>query len=546
MTVTPMPARILRCLRHVLLSPLLSGALAVALFGLACGTSHAANPTPQRGGSVVFVIGSDPATANPVLTTSSDVGLIGCVVYQGLTTIGPDGIPSPLLAKSWTISPDGLTYTFELNHAKWHDGKPFTSADVKYSLLEASSKYNAVFSATGRDIAGIDTPADDRVVIRLKHPYGPLLLSLSCTHGGAILPKHVFEGTDITTNKASTTAPIGTGAFKLASWTRGDSFRLVRNPEYWEPGKPYLDEVIGKILPQPGTRVPALLSGQADFITYFYLPASDYDALRANPDYMLTPAPVAPSQDMLFLNTRHKPFDDKRVRQALFIAIDRPFLLKSAFRNVGQIGHSPFGPTTAWYVSKDIDYQKLYPFDPARADKLLDAAGYPKKADGTRFSMRFTYNTDDAEAASVAIVLQKNWKAVGIDLALDPSERTTASKRVFQDGDFDAYLTAYTSYFDPALGLARAWISATIGKPYGNPTGFSTPQLDTAFEQAANLTDQKERAAKYHDIEKILADEMTVQNLRDRLPYDASVRRLHGLEHESHLSTWRNAWIEKP
>ncbi len=524
-------------MRRMLTMVLVATALSLA--------SSAGAQTPQRGGSLVFVMSSDPAMVNPVLTSDSSAGQIGCVVYQGLTTVIRDGVLMPLLAKSWTISPDGLTYTFVLNHANWQDGKPFTSDDVKFSLLEASSKYSAIFSSAAESIASIDTPAPDSVVIHLKQPFGPLLISLSCSHGGAILPKHIFEGTDIPSNKASTTAPIGTGPFKLESWMRGDRIRLVRNPDYWEPGKPYLDEVVGKIIPQATARTQALLAGSVDFVPYFCLPVTDYPVIRSEAAaFKLTPSPVAPAQDFLFLNTKHGPLGDKRVRQALFMALDRGFILKAAYRGLGSEGSSPFG-NAGWFASKTIDYGKMYPFDVQRANTLLDDAGFKRDPGGTRFSIKFTYNTDDAESGSLAIAVQKMWQAVGVKVAIDPAERTTATKRVFQDGDFDAFVIAYTSYYDPALGLSRAWSSALMGKPFGNPTGFSDPAIDDQFEKSAHMTTQAERAAAYEAIQRVLADEVPIISLRNKKAFDASIVKLHGLEHENHLTTWREAWIEK-
>lgn len=509
----------------------------------ACGMSAMAQ-APQRGGSAVFVMGSDPAMTNPVLTTAIDVGQIGCAIYQGLTTLNRDGVPGPLLAKSWIVSPDGLVYTFSLNKANWQDGKPFTSADVKFSLLEANSKYNPIFGAAGRAIASIDTPASDTVVIKLRYSFGPLLTSLACTHGGAILPRHVFQGTDIPSNKASTTNPIGTGAFKMGSWTRGDNVRLVRNPDYWEAGKPYLDEIIGKSVTQPAARAQALLAGSVDFLAYSALPASDYPVIRSNSAFRLSPAPVAPGLDLLFLNTRRPPLGDKRVRQALFVALNREFIVKSAFRGVGRASASPFGGA-GWFSKSDIDYGKTYAFDVARANRLLDEAGLKRTADGTRFPLRFTHNTDDAESASLAVAVQSMWRAVGVRVTIDSVERSTAAKRVYQDGDFEAFVVAYTSYFDPALGLARAWSSAQMGKPYGNPTGWSSPQVDQLFDKANGLVSQADRAAVYASVQKTLADELPVISLRDKISFEASTVQLRGLDQEGQLPTWRDAWIEK-
>jgi peptide/nickel transport system substrate-binding protein len=519
----------------------LSAALAAAILA---GVAQAAE-TPRPGGTAVFIIGADPPSANPVLTSSSDVITVGCLVYQGLTTMLPDGSVKPLLAKSWTISPDGKTYTFELNHATWQDGQPFTSEDVQFSLLQANAKYNPVFAAAGRMIDSIDTPAPDKVVIHLKSEFGPFLLSLGCFHGGAILPAHIFKGTDIPSNPASISKPVGTGAYMISSWTRGDNIQFVKNPHYWEAGKPYLDKLIGKIITQPSDRVQALLSGDADFLTYFYLPVTDYAAVKANPDYQLTPSPTPPSQDILFLNVTHKPLDSKEVRHALMIATNRDYLMKSAFRNIGVVGTSPFPKQVPWWTDPNINYETMYPYDPVKAGSMLDELGLKRGADGTRFSVRFVYATDDAESAAVALAIKDMWRQIGVNVIIDASERTTTTKKMFIDRDFDLALTAYTSFYDPALGIARAFVTSSIGKPFGNPTGYSNPTVDDLFQKAATLTAQDQRGAIYRQLQVILADDLPEINLRDRLPMDASSKKLHGMEDENPGATWRNAWLDQ-
>jgi peptide/nickel transport system substrate-binding protein len=228
------------------------------------------------------------------------------------------------------ISPDGRVYTFDLVKTNWQDGKPFTSDDVKYTLTEVSSKYSAIFAGSARAIEAIDTPAPDRVVIRLKTPYGPLLNSLTCAQGGAVLPAHIFRGTDVLKNPAIF-KPVGLGPFQLKEWQRGDHLTLARNPNYWEQGKPYLDEVIFKIVPQSTARTQGMLAGEIDFIPYLFMSISDYKAIKSNPRLKLTPAKNFPAVDYMFINVTRKPLDDVRVRQALWVAIDRDYLLNVAY-----------------------------------------------------------------------------------------------------------------------------------------------------------------------------------------------------------------------
>ena len=296
--------------------------LAAGLAGLAASQGHAqAGKQPVSGGTLIVGLGADAPTVNPALSSGIPDQLIGCSVYQGLTQMSADDLQAqPLLAKSWTVSPDGLTYDFQLNAAKWHDGQPFTSEDVRFSLLEVNSKMSALFASAGRLIDTVETPAADRVVIKLKQPFGPLLLSLACSGGGAILPAHVFKGTNIPANPASTEKPVGTGPFKLTEWKRGDTIRLKRNADYWEPKKPYLDEVVLRIMPQPAARLQALQAGEVDFIPGYYFSLSNLAVVRKDPRIQLVTSGFPPGSTFIFLNDTRKPLDDPKVRQALFVA----------------------------------------------------------------------------------------------------------------------------------------------------------------------------------------------------------------------------------
>ena len=174
--------------------------LATAAFAVLTLTSNLAaaqSPgTPVKGGTMIMVLSGDPASVNPAISNSLLDMTIGCMVYQPLVDLDVEFRPKGVLAKSWTISPDALTYTFNLIQTNWQDGKPFTSADVKYSIAEVTSKLKPSFQESAKAIDSIETPDPQTVVIKLKKPFGPFLMSLACEQGGAIMPKHLFEGTD--------------------------------------------------------------------------------------------------------------------------------------------------------------------------------------------------------------------------------------------------------------------------------------------------------------------------------------------------------------
>ena len=158
------------------------------------------------------------------------------MLYDGLVRFAEGFRIVPSLAKSWEIAPDGLTYTFHLVAASWSDGKPVTSEDVKFTLLEVSSKYGSKFVAPGKAIKAIETPDPLTVVIHLSKPFGPFLFSLACEQNAAILPAHVFRGSDVLKNPASQTTPVGQGPFQLPEWVRGDHLDAGPQPQLLDEG----------------------------------------------------------------------------------------------------------------------------------------------------------------------------------------------------------------------------------------------------------------------------------------------------------------------
>ena len=519
---------------------------AYTVFGLALLTALGSVEAqePKRGGTVITTVQADPNVINPAISTSPPDGITGCMVYEALTKVSGERI-MPLLAKSWTVSPDGKTYSFKLNQANWQDGKPFTSADVKFSLLEINAKYTPAFAPTsGRLIEGIDTPAPDEVVIRLKQAFGPLIRTLSCNQGGVLMPKHVFEGSDIFKNPAIR-APMGTGPFKLQEWKHGDFLRLVRNDDYWQKGKPYLDSVIVKVVPQPSARTQALITGETDFVSYYIFPTNDLPQVRNNPKYTLTETKIPPSQSMVLINVTRKPLNDKRVRHALFMATDREYLAKTAWLGMGPAAIAPFNSKLTWAANPDIDYRKMYPFDVARANALFDEAGYKRDASGTRFTLHVVFASDEVNFGGVAVALKSMWKAVGVDLVVDAMDRQIAEKRAFEEGDFDLHLNNYTSGGDPAIGLARIFVTSSIGKTYGNASRYNNPEIDRLFIEAEQGVDQESRGKIYQKIQAILAEDLPVFTLREGTAYDVYTSAIQGLDNDAYFPTWADAWLKK-
>lgn len=504
-----------------------------------------AQDTPKHGGTATIGVGSEPTNLNPDLSTGYPNQMIGCMIYQGLVQVSIDSKILPLLAKSWTIAPDGKTYTFDLIQANWQDGKPFTSDDVKFSLTEVSAKLGPIFSAAGKMIDSVETPAADKVIVKLKEPFGPFLMSLACPQNGAIMPAHIFRGTDALTNAASSTTPVGTGPFKLAEWKRGELLRLVRNPNYWEQGKPYLDQIFVRIIPQASSRLQALRAGELDYVGGYFVPPSDYSVIRATPGLKLENSGFAPGAKMLFVNTNKKPLDDKRVRQAFMLATNRDFLFKAVWFETGGIGVQPFTSKLVWAANSDIDYRKMYGFDVKKANALLDEAGYKRDASGKRFTVTFVTTADAADVSQVAEALKSMWRAIGVEVKMDVIEGSAFADRIYAKGDFDLTMVGYTSFGDPALGISRVFTTAAIGRPYGNASRYSNPEVDDLFTKGASTTAQEDRAVFYKKVQTILAEELPVLTFQEYQHEDAASARLRGVWGGQGYGTWQNAWIDK-
>ncbi len=220
--------------------------------------------TPQAGGTLVVSIASDPGHFNPAITTGFTQHVVADSMFNGLVGLDENLQPVPDLADQWVVSDDGRTYTFNLYPGvTWHDGVPFTSADVKFSFEQVLLKYHSRTAAgLGPVLDGIDTPDDLTVVMRFKQPYAPLLRRLDVTEA-PIVPKHIYEGTDPTTAEANL-EPVGTGPFKFVEYAKGDQVTLERNDNYFKEGLPRLDRVVFRVIPEANSALQALQQGEVD------------------------------------------------------------------------------------------------------------------------------------------------------------------------------------------------------------------------------------------------------------------------------------------
>jgi peptide/nickel transport system substrate-binding protein len=475
----------------------------LALLLVALPLAAPAQETPARGGTVVQAISADPPTLNPGLTTDTQAWSVMGKMFNGLTHLDSEYASHPDLAESWDISKDGLTYTFRLRkNARWHDGTPVTSADVKFSYLEVLAKYHPTGRLGYGVVASIDTPDPHTAVVRLKKPFAPFLF-MTNLNSGPVLPRHLLEGKDIQTAEFNR-KPVGTGPFRLAEAVKGSHYVLERNPDYFKKGQPYLDRVVLRVMPNPASRVLAFEKGEVDVLYSFFLPREQAARMKGMPgivfkDYMLFPEVIT-----LFFNLKDsKPLGEVRVRQAIAHAIDRQFIADKGYFGLSKPGISPIPSTLGWAHNPKVP---LYPHDVPKAAALLDEAGYKGPE---RMALRLAYDPANSAVNKAAEIVAQQLRAVGINVRQTPMERSLMLEKVFKQYEFDLYVHNYTTYGDPAIGVTRAYDCDNIRPaPFVNVARYCNPKVDELFDLAATATTRADRAKHYAAAQEIIVREL--------------------------------------
>jgi peptide/nickel transport system substrate-binding protein len=449
---------------------------------------------------------SEPTTLNPYLNNGSETVTVANHVYEKLveTNLNFDIIPA--FAESWDISNDGLTYTFKVAKGQmWSDGKPGTSKDIAWSLMEASRNYHprlaAIFKA---NLEKVDTPDDRTAIVHLKTPFAPLLNIMASGGAPVILPEHLYAGRDFKSNPANLN-PVGSGPYKVEGWTKGSYISLVKSPSYHVKGaEPYLDKVILQFLPDVNSRWIALENGEVDFLNYYMVPLEQVDRGSKNRNLVLDThgGEGVGAVSGLILNTRKGPLAKREVRQALAYAMDRDAIAKRAFLGYAKVGRSVMHSGLVQYFDPNVP---AYHTDIAKANGLLDAAGVPRGADGTRFSLRMTWATGRDVETSVAEMLQDQLSKVGIKLVLQRLDRAAAIKLIYLDWDFDMALWVLATGPEPTMQVTRSYVTDNIKPaPFTNASGYSNSETDKLFHSEASISDVAARKAAWFRIQEIL------------------------------------------
>jgi len=287
---------------------------------------------------------------------------------------------------------------------------------------------------------------------------------------------------------------------------RGDHLTLVRNDDYRKPGLPYLDRIIFKNIRDTGTRSLSFEKGEIDLLDFWTGSPEDYKRLSSLPNVTTSPQHGEPIVAFVAFNQKdNKILANLKVRQAIYHAIDRQFICDKARYGLNPPLDSPIPQLLRDFYNPNV---KKYEYNPAKANKLLDEAGYPRAADGIRFRINLTYNSGH-HTEKPGQIIKPMLREVGIDVDLVAMERAVLYDKVFAKYDYDMFITAGSTSGDPDIGIARFYRTKDI-RPvvYVNVARYSNPEVDRLFDEAASTMDLKKRARAYYRIQEILTEEL--------------------------------------
>jgi len=495
---------------------------------------------PRPGGSVVIAVNTDPGGLNPAITTQGMVHMVSGSIFSGLVGIDFNLKPVPDLATAWEVSPDGKRYVFHLApNATFHDGRPVTSADVKFTFEHMLFKYHSrTRTSIGDKLQAITTPDAHTVVFEFNAPYAAFLQLIDVANA-PVMPRHLYENTDPLTNPHNT-SPVGCGPFKFEKWAKGDSVSLKRNENYFKTGRPYLDRVIFKVMPSAANAAIALENGEADFLMN---PAPlDVARLRQRPDIVITDKgrEAYATVETMVPNLTRPPLSDLRVRQAIAHAIDRQFIVDKIHFGQARVATGPVSSLLAWAYNPNVT---KYERDIVRANQLLDEAGYKRGADGTRFHLKTLCASGWTKTAEA---LRDQLREAGIALDLQLLEFSAMVEQTYIKKDFDLSFSSFENGPDPDIGVKRTVISSNIGPiPFSNGAGYRNPRVDELLIRASSMPDQRERAKLYFEVQEILVKELPyfwLYEPRSSSAYNAALRGVFAWSAKSNVQFARDAW----
>lgn len=485
-----------------------------------------ADRQPEYGGKILMGSIGEPSNLIPYLASDSASAEVAGLLYTSPLEYDRNFNIIKCAAEEWEVSEDGTFMRFKLKEGLvWQDGHPLTADDVTFTYnLMIDPKTPTAYAADFLNVKEYRQTGPLSFEVRYDAPYARAAI----TWMHPILPRHVLEHENIASTRYARN-PIGAGPFKLKSWEPGSRIVLEANERYFK-GRPYLDEVIYRIIPDTTTMFLEARAGRLDFVglspqQYLRQTGGEWWEKHWNKYKYL-----ASGYTFLGLNQKSPFFQDRRVRQALSCAVDRQGIIKGALLGMGEAAFGPYKPGT-WVYNTSL---KPYDYDPEKARRLLAEAGWlPGKdgvleKDGLRFEFTILVNQGNNERIKVAVILQQMFRAVGVKVSIRTVEWAAFLKEFVDTRKFDALILAWNILDDP--DIFDVWHSSAAAGNGLNFVGFCNEEVDRLLERGRASADRAERKRLYDRFQQILHEEQPYLFLY--VPYSLPMvqSRFHGIE----------------
>ncbi len=464
------------------------------------------NPGPPAWGDLL-ILGSigDASNLIPMMASDGSSHDVSALIFNGLVKYDQELKLIGDLAESWVVSSDGLVITFRLRRGvKWQDGREFTADDILFGFQTITDpNTRTAYSGDFKEVkeAKVLDPYTFRATY--QRPFAP---GLSSWGSLVALPKHLLAGKDINLTPFSRN-PVGTGPFRFKEWKTGEKIVLQTNPDYFK-GRPYLDGIIYRVIPDPATMFLELKSGGLDYMGLTPLQYKrQTETYRMRRDFRKYKY-LAFGYSYMGFNMKEEKFRDKRIRQAITYAIDKQEIIDGALLGLGLVATGPYKPDTVWYNPN----VKKYPYDPEKAKQLLSEAGWTGAApggtlmkEGKPFEFTILTNQGNSTRAQCAEIIQRRLKAVGIHVKIRTVEWSAFINEFIDKKNFESVILGWSIGQDP--DLYDIWHSAKVGPKELNFISYKNPEVDALLERGRYTFDAQVRKSCYDRIQEILAEE---------------------------------------
>ncbi|MDP9364910.1 MAG: ABC transporter substrate-binding protein [Chloroflexota bacterium] len=494
--------------------------------------------TPKQGGTWTMAITANP-TAYPITAPGAltDI-LVNKTVYNSLVQYRLNGEEIevvPDLAESWEANPELTQYTFRLKPGvTWHDGAPLTAADVKFTMdAVLDPNVNASGRGVVSSIQSTEVVDDQTVRFVLRYPYAFLPIMLG--YNKPIVPRHLLEGQDLNQPTAFLQRPVGTGPFRFKEFSQGSFLAVEANPDYFE-GRPLLDGIIFKIIPDGNARVAQVRSGEIDFTV---IEPPQVDALSGVGNVEVRTVPQV-NYYFFAINHSNPKFADVRVRQALVHGVNRQAIVDQILDGQASVATGPINPLLGPVYNPNV---AGYDYDPERAAALLAEAGWTKGEDGVlvnaqgeRFTIRFNGPKGYPVMEQVMTYAQQEYQNLGFEVTLEFPEWTVHLDQ-YHDLQYDLLMQWWIT--PPAPDQYDHYFSGSSS----NWWAYKNPEVDDLIERARSQPDEAQRIELYHQLQAKLAEEVPVVYLY----YPQEIQAMNTRTHELPAMGYRDAltWTEQ-